>query len=386
MATITRFFQGPRQSFFLFGPRGTGKSTWLKQHFHSALFFDLLEPETFRLYSARPERLKEVIDGQAKLDTVVIDEIQKLPELLDLVHLLIEERPDIQFILTGSSARKLKKAGVDLLAGRAIVKTMHPFMASEIGPSFSLESALETGLVPLVTESANPIETVRSYIALYLKEEIQMEGMVRNLGSFSRFLESISFSHGSSLNITEVARECQVKRKTVEGYISILEDLLLAFRIPVFSRRAKRHVTSHPKFFYFDAGVFRSLRPKGPIDSPQEINGAALEGLIAQHLRAWTAYRGSDCQLFFWRTKSGVEVDFILYGENTFYAIEVKNTMRINSKMLKGLISFQEDYPQAQTILLYRGKERLRRNGVLCLPCDTFLKSLSPQKTIEECV
>ncbi len=382
MAIKARFFQDPHHSFFLFGPRGTGKTTWLRQHFRSACAIDLLSPEAFRSYSARPERLREVVTASGS-KTVIIDEIQKLPELLDVIHQLIEEKLGIQFILTGSSARKLKRAGVDLLAGRAIIRTMHPFMAAELGASFALEKALQIGMVPLVTDSASPEDTLASYIALYLKEEVQMEGLVRNIGSFSRFLEAASFSHGAILNVSEVARECQVKRKTVEGYLSIQEDLLLTFRVPVFSRRAKRHLASHPKLYYFDSGVFRSLRPTGPIDSSQEIDGAALEGLVAQHLRAWSAYRGEDCSLYYWRTKAGVEVDFILYGRDLFWAIEVKNTTRVSGKMTRGLAAFKEDYPEAMPLLLYRGQERLVINGILCLPCEEFLLKLSPFESID---
>jgi len=382
MATLSRFFQDPGRSFFLFGPRGTGKSTWLRSAFPSALWLDLLDPETFRSYSARPERLKEAIEGHPGRKVIVIDEIQKVPELLDLVHLLMEKYTDLRFVLTGSSARKLKRTGVDLLAGRALVKTMHPFMMAEVGPARSLLDVLTTGLVPLIAVSTDSRETLRAYVALYLKEEVQMEGMVRNIGSFSRFLEAIAFSHGAVLNLAAVARECQVNRKTVEGFVAILEDLLLAFQVPVFARRAKRHLASHPKFFYVDAGVFRSLRPAGPLDNPHEIDGAALEGLVAQHLRAWIAYRGSDCRLFFWRTKSGVEVDFVLYGQDGFWAIEVKNSARIQPKMLTGLTRFREDYPEAQPLFLYRGRERLRINNIPCLPCDEFLLNLTPHQPL----
>lgn len=380
MESVVRFFQAPEQSFFLFGPRGTGKSTWLKQHYTCAEVIDLLAPEVFRTYSARPERLREVTRG-SKSKTIIIDEVQKIPELLDVVHELIEE-DGRHFVLTGSSARKLKRAGVDLLAGRAIVKTMHPFMAAELGESFSLAESLQTGLVPLVTSSPDPQETLASYIALYLKEEVQMEGIVRNIGAFSRFLEAVSFSHGSTLNVSEVARECQVKRKTVDNYLAVLDDLLLSFPLPVFSRRAKRHLISHPKFYYFDSGVFRSVRPTGPLDSPHEIDGAGLEGLVAQHLRAWIAYGNNNCNLYYWRTKSGVEVDFVLYGQETFWGIEVKNTAKVNSKMLKGLTAFKEDYPEAQTLLLYRGNERLLINNTLCLPCEQFLRDLVPGQPI----
>ncbi len=381
METVSRFFYAPKQSFFLFGPRGTGKSTWLKRHYPKSVVIDLLAPELFRLYSARPERLREIASG-AEGKTIIIDEVQKVPDLLDVVHELLEKENEIQFILTGSSARKLKRTGVDLLAGRAIVKTMHPFMAAELGESFSLVDSLQIGLVPLITNALSPRETLASYVALYLKEEVQMEGVVRNIGAFSRFLEAASFSHGSTINVSEIARECQVKRKTVDNYLAVLDDLLLSFRVPVFSRRAKRHLISHPKFYYFDSGVFRSLRPTGPLDSPQEIDGAGLEGLVAQHLRAWNAYGNKPCNLYYWRTKSGVEVDFILYGQDTFWAIEVKNSATINNKMLKGLTTFQEDYPEAQTLLLYRGNERLKINNTLCLPCEQFLRNLVPGKLI----
>lgn len=383
MENVVRFFRAPQQSFFLFGPRGTGKSTWLKQNFPDAEMIDLLAPDVFRRFSARPERLREVTRG-TKSKTIIIDEVQKVPELLDVVHELIENKAGLQFVLTGSSARKLRRTGVDLLAGRAIVKTMHPFMAAELGKSFSLVKSLQIGLVPLICNAEEVKETLASYVALYLKEEVQMEGVVRNIGAFSRFLEAVSFSHGATLNISEVARECQVKRKTVDNYLAVLEDLLLSFYLPVFSRKAKRHLISHPKFYYFDSGIFRSLRPTGPLDRPQEINDAGLEGLVAQHFRAWIAYSGNNCGLYYWRTKSGVEVDFVLYGDNTFWAVEVKNTERINSKMLKGLTTFQEDYPEARALLLYRGNERLFIKDILCLPCEQFLGNLIPGQAIAE--
>jgi predicted AAA+ superfamily ATPase len=382
METVKRFLKDSGQSFFLFGPRGTGKSTWLRQQMPEALYIDLLEPDVYRSYSARPERLEEVSGATAKGTTIVVDEVQKIPQLLDVVHRLLEMKTRRRFILTGSSARKLKRSGTDLLAGRAVVKTLHPFMASELDSAFSLDDALIFGMLPLVMDSPNPDDTLKAYASFYLREEVQMEGIVRNIGAFSRFMESISFSHGSVLNISEVARDCQVERKTVEGYVSILEDLLISFRIPVFKKRAKRHLISHQKFYYFDAGVFRSLRPSGPLDSPQEIDGAALEGLVCQHLRAWNALSGDKNKLYFWRTKSGNEVDFIVYGKDTFCAVEVKNTARFSKKMLKGLHAFKEDYPESQAYLLYRGKEHLKIKDVLCLPCEDFLLRLIPNVPI----
>jgi predicted AAA+ superfamily ATPase len=382
METVERFLKDSGQNFFLFGPRGTGKSTWLKQQMPEALYIDLLEPDVYRSYSARPERLEEVSGATEKGATIVVDEVQKIPQLLDVVHRLLEMKTGQRFILTGSSARKLKRSGTDLLAGRAVVKTLHPFMASELGSAFSLDDALIFGMLPLVMDSPNPDETLKAYASFYLREEVQMEGIVRNIGAFNRFMESISFSHGSVLNISEVARDCQVERKTVEGYVSVLEDLLISFRIPVFKKRAKRHLISHQKFFYFDAGVFRSLRPSGPLDSPHEIDGAALEGLVCQHLIAWNALSGDNNKLYFWRTKSGNEVDFIVYGKDTFCAVEVKNTARFSKKMLKSLRAFKEDYPESHGYLLYRGKERLKINDVLCLPCEEFLLKLVPNMPI----
>jgi predicted AAA+ superfamily ATPase len=384
MDLIGRLLQAPRESFFLFGPRGTGKSTWLRRAFPDALYIDLLDQEAYRAYLVRPERLKEVVAGNPQARAVIIDEIQKVPALLDEAHRLIESglRPRRQFILTGSSARKLKQAGTDLLAGRVILKTMHPFMAAELGRRFKLEESLRLGMLPLVLAATDPEETLRSYVTLYLREEVQAEGLVRNIGNFARFLEAISFSHASLLSVSDVARECQVHSKTVSGFVEVLEDLLLGFRLPVFTKRAQRVLVGHPKFYYMDAGVFRSVRPKGPLDSPEEIGGACLEGLVAQHLRAWIAYGRGDHSLSFWRTKSGLEVDFILYGPDTFVAIEVKRARSVTGKDVRSLLAFGEDYPQATPILLYGGSERLKIHGVYCLPCGEFLRQLVPGKAV----
>lgn len=382
MEIISRFIPKISQSFFLFGPRGTGKSTWLINNFQETLYIDLLSPENYRIYSAKPERIIEIVNGNPGKKVVIIDEVQKVPEILTVVHQLIEMKRDLQFILTGSSSRKLKRTGIDLLAGRALLKTCHPFTAAELGKCFSLDKALKIGMLPIVWDADSPEDVLNTYAALYLREEVQMEGLVRNIGNFSRFLEAVSFSHGSVLNTSEVARECYVERKTVEGYLEILEDLLLSVRLPVFTKKAKRRLVSHPKFYYFDCGVFRSIRPSGPLDRPEEIAGPALEGLILQHLRAWNAYSGDKNHIYYWRTKSGNEVDFVVYGTNEFSAIEVKHSMKINSRDLKSLLSFKEDYPDTKLFLLYRGKEMLEMNGVKCLPCHYFLTQLVPGKVL----
>jgi predicted AAA+ superfamily ATPase len=375
---VPRFLEKPTGSFFLLGPRGTGKSWWARKSFPSALMVDLLDAGTMRELAARPERLAEFVRGAGDCSSVVVDEVQKLPDLLEVVHRLIEEGCGKVFVLTGSSARKLRRAGVNLLGGRAGRLSLHPFMAAELGEAFSFEGALRHGLLPVVVGAADPDFQLRAYCGLYLKEEVQAEGLVRNIGAFARFLEVMSFSHGSVLNLANAARECAVKRSTLEGYLSILEDLLLGWRIPVFTRRAKRELASHPKFYFFDTGVFRANRPKGPLDEISEIEGPALEGLVAQHLRAWCDYSGGEHSLFYWQTRSQVEVDFVIYGESGLYALEVKNTRKVRPEDLEALKSFAEDYPESRRYLIYRGSEMLLRDGIRCIPCETFLRALKP--------
>ena len=208
--------------------------------------------------------------------------------------------------------------------------------------------------------------------------------MTRNVGGFLRFLEAASFSHGSQINVSAIARECEVERKVAASYVGILEDLLLAFRLPVFRKRAKRATVAHEKFYFFDAGVFRSLRPRGQLDRPEEIDGQALEGLVAQHLRAWAAYSSDSAQVFFWRTQGGSEVDFVVYGDAGVQALEVKNARRVTRSDLRPLRAFREDYPEAEAAILYRGDERLRIDDVRCIPVDDFLRSIVPDRALFE--
>lgn len=384
MKYIQRMFKEIEGSYFLFGPRGTGKTMWLRHNHPQSGRIDLLDSDTYREYAARPERLRDFISGLEKEQTtVVIDEIQKVPDLLSEVHQQLSQDSLRRFILTGSSSRKLKRTGVDLLAGRAAVLNMNPFMASELGENFDLISALRWGMLPVVWGAKDREAALSAYLAVYLKEEIQQEGLVRNIGHFSRFLEVISFSHGNVLNASTIARECQISRSTIEGYLSILEDLLLSFQLPVFTRRAARQLVSHQKFYFFDCGVYHKLRPRGPLDSNSEIGGAALEGLVAQQLRSWISYSRNECQLYYWRTKAGSEVDFVIYGPDNFTAIEVKSAVRVDRRDVRSLKAFKADYPEANTLLLYAGHEQLKINGVLCLPCEKFLSNIFPGQKLD---
>ncbi len=378
----TRVFEPPSNSYFLFGPRGTGKSTWCREQYADAILVDLLQPDVRRRYLARPERLRELVRQKRDGQVFVIDEVQKTPELLSVVHSLIEEHRGWRFVLTGSSARKLRRGGVDLMAGRAVWEEMHPYMAAELGADFSLVRALTHGMLPVVLEAEAPADVLRAYVGLYLEGEVQAEGLVRNLGDFARFLEVASFSHGQVMSISNIARECHVERSTVSGYMGVLEDLLLGYRLPVFAKRTRRATVAHPKFYFFDAGVYRSLRPMGPLDRGGDTDGAALEGLVGQHLRAWMAYGGADTKLFYWRTRGGSEVDFITYGTHCFAALEVKNAATVQRRDLRGLCAFREDYPEAQVLLLYRGQEALRIDDIPCLPCGSFLASLIPGREL----
>ena len=381
--TYKRSFRAPENhSFFIFGPRGAGKSTWIKAMYPQATVIDLLLAHERRKYSANPELLLKMAEALPNKSIIVLDEIQHVSELLSCVHSIIEQKRDMQFILTGSSARKLKRTGVDLLAGRALKRYMHPFMAVELGADFQLEKALKIGMLPLVWEAKDPKAVLETYIDLYLTEEVLQEGLVRNIGDFARFLKVISFSHGMVINVENIARECGVKRRTVDSYIQILEDLLIGHRISVFTKRAQRVLSDHPKFYLFDTGVYRTLRYTGPMDIADELDGPALEGLVYQHLRAWADYSTGKHEISFWRTKSGLEVDFIVYGEKGFWAIEVKNGSRVFRRDVKGLLHFRQDYPECTPLLVYGGNEILKEAGVLCVPCNVFLSKLQPDVLI----
>lgn len=363
-----------RKSFFLFGPRGTGKTTWLKKYLPDALCFNLLLSDSYNRLSANPGVIRQMIPPDYN-GWIIIDDIQRVPELLNEVHDLIESKNHI-FILTGSSARKLRKSGVNLLAGRALTYHMHPLTALEQEGEFDINKSLFSGNLPARFSENDPQKFLMDYVQTYLREEVLQEGLTRNIGNFSRFLETASFSQASVINTSDIAREAGLERVLAENYFSILEDLLIGIRLPVFTRKAKRKMVVHQKFYYFDAGVFRAIRPTGPLDSDSEINGSAMETLVLEELRAINDYLGCHYQLYYWRTKNGLEVDFILYGEKGLLAIEVKASQHIHPKDLRGLKEFKKDYPMAKCYLFYGGETPLYFGDITVLPVTQALKSL----------
>lgn len=361
------------QGFFLFGARGTGKSSYVRAQFPGALYFDLLDAEIFREFLSQPNALDRRIPKH-HTDWVIVDEVQKIPALLDEVHRLIEKRK-LKFVLTGSNARKLKRGGANLLAGRALTCRMYPLTALEIGKEFKLEKFLRHGSLPMAWTHEAPEQFLKSYVATYLKEEIQQEGLTRNVAAFARFLEAASFSQGQVLNITSVARDAAVERKVVQEYFQILDDLLLAYRLPVFIRRAKRRMAGHPKFYFFDVGVYRTLRPRGPLDSNDEIDGAACETAVLQEITALNDYFRWGYEISYWRTQAKDEVDFVLYGDRGLKAIEVKKSARVREEDLRSLKLFLTDYPKSEAYLLYGGARRYHLDGIEIVPLQEFFES-----------
>lgn len=361
-------------SIFLFGPRGTGKTSYLKYYLKDFLYFDLLDFGVYGPLYADPSRLENLIAPDYR-GWIVIDEVQRIPELLNEVHRLIEHKK-FKFVLTGSSARSLRKAGTNLLAGRALTYKMYPLIIQEMGNQFSIESVIKYGLLPSVIKHPDPKKYLESYVQTYIREEVVQEGLTRNVGAFTRFLEVASFSQGQVLNVSEISRELGINRLMVANYFDILDDLLLSSRITAFAQRAKRKVIAHHKFYFFDVGVYRTLRPMGPLDSQEEAEGAALETLFLQSLNAVNDYYDLGYKIHFWRTQAGEEVDFVLYGPRGFHAFEIKRSATITSKSLKGLKTFSDEYPEAKLHIIFLGKQKEYHSNVSAIPFIDALKEL----------
>jgi uncharacterized protein len=359
------------RSLFLFGPRQTGKTTYLHERFPSARYFDLLEADTFRELSARPELLRSTLRKDDRL--VVIDEIQKLPALLDEVHLLIERDKERRFILTGSSARKLKRGPANLLAGRALVAHMHQLVSSEIELD-RLEERLLRGSLPSVVDSAIPFEDLRSYVGNYLREEIHAEALTRSIEAFSRFLEVAATINGELLNFTSVGNDAAVPPRTVQNYFQVLEDTLIGHLVLPYRKTVKRKAVATAKFYFFDIGVVNAILDRRHISPQTDTFGRVLEHQVFLELRAYLDYRRGSEPLTFWRSLSKMEVDFVI-GDSL--AIEVRATQHVSNSELRPLRALAEEIPHVRKLVVCREKwRRLTDDGIEIIPVNEFFRDL----------
>lgn len=366
-------FEGAgKESLFLWGARQTGKSTLLKSLFPDAIWFDLLKSDVFTRYQNSPSQFREAILATPSNNLVIVDEIQKIPALLDEIHWLIENH-QTRFILSGSSARKILRSGANLLGGRALRYELYPLIEAEI-PNFNLLKALNNGLLPRHYLAENPQKMIEAYIGNYLKDEIIAEAKIRNINAFSQFLETAAFSNGEIVNQTNIAAECGVSVTTVKAYFQILEDTLIGRFLPSFQKKPKRRVIHAPKFYYFDIGIANYLLKRGKIEIGSEAFGNSFEHFIYQELFAHSKYSNLNYAISFWRTTSQIEVDFIL-GDHQV-AIEVKGTDNVQTRHIKGLKQFNEEYTVKKLIIVSNDPlERLIGN-VSVLPWKRFLEKL----------
>ncbi|MCY4656863.1 MAG: DUF4143 domain-containing protein [Gammaproteobacteria bacterium] len=371
-----RIIKTPLSSTFLFGPRGTGKSTWLRQRFKDALVYDLLDSETFTTLVRQPQRLFQEVSA-AKPERVVIDEVQRVPELLNEVHRLIEGF-NTKFVLSGSSARKIRRAGTNLLAGRARMRSMFTLTSAELQSDFDPERVMQYGSLPSVFNSPDVEDYLRSYGLTYLSQEIQAEAQVQNIGGFSRFLEIAARQNGQPTNMTKIAQDAQVARTTVQTYFKILEDTLLGFWLPAWKLKLGNKQVQQSKFYFFDCGVVRSLSGRLPYPVFEEERGALFETMVLNELRAYMSYQELHYPIYFYRTYDGTEVDFVFEGLDGFVAIEAKSASRWDRKFSKGLNSFVEKMKNTnvQKIGIYQGTRQLLIDDIRVYPVIEFLEKL----------
>jgi len=359
-------------SIFLWGARQTGKSTLLKMRFPGVRYIDLLKSDEFARYSRRPALLREELSLLPKNELIIIDEIQKIPALLDEVHWLISNH-HLRFILSGSSARKLRRSGVNLLGGRAIRKHLYPFVSVEI-PEFDIVKACNNGMLPPHYLVENATNRLQAYVGDYLQQEIKAEALTRNLNTFTRFLEVAALSNGEILNYNNISLECGVSAPTVKEYFSILEETLIAYIIPAFTRNVKRRVIQSPKFYYFDVGIANFLLKRTSVNPGSPEFGHAFEHLIMQEIIAYIGYFRPLQNLSYWRTSSGYEVDVII--GNAEVAIEIKSSDEVQSHHTKGLKAFSEEFPNCRLIVVSLDKYARRLNNVEVYPALEFLSML----------
>jgi predicted AAA+ superfamily ATPase len=355
------------ETFFLWGPRQTGKTTLLREVYSDAMWIDLLKADEFRRYLQNPELLRGELAARESVRQVVIDEVQKVPQLLDEAHWLHENR-GIRFALCGSSARKVKRGQANLLGGRAVRYELHGVTALELAQDFDLNRILNHGYLPAIYQSDNPRPLLNGYVADYLKEEVAAEGLVRNLPVYSQFLNVASLSDAELVNFSTVARDCGVSSHTIKGYFQILEDTLLGRWLSAFTRRPKRRVIAAPKFYFADVGVVNHLAQRGELHPGSELYGKAFENWVFHELMAHNSYSNAFATLSYWRLANGTEVDFIV--NDMELAIEAKATTKVTADHLKGLRAITQDHRKIKQriIVCLERASRRTEDGILIAP------------------
>lgn len=364
----------PKESFFLWGPRQTGKSTLLKEIYPTATWIDLLKSEEFRRYTGAPELLRQECaqrEGSVRSYPIVIDEVQKVPALLDEVHWLIENRA-LRFVLCGSSARKLRRGHANLLGGRALRHELFGLVSAEIGEAFDLDRALNHGYLPRHYLHDSPMPLLSAYVADYLREEIAAEGLVRNLPVFSAFLDIASLSDTEQVNFSTIARDCGVSSHTIGSYFDILVDTLLGRWLPAYRKRPKRRLAASPKFYFADVGVVNFLSRRRHVERGSELYGKAFENWVFHELSAYHSYRATYSELSYWGATGEAEVDFVI--NDMEMAIEAKATPRVTVDHLRGLRAIKADYPRIRRRIVVSLEPKARRtdDGIEILPEREF--------------
>lgn len=368
----SRSLSCPNNSFFLFGVRGSGKSTWLRAHFERASWFNLLDQRLYQMLLVNPGLLSDQLRALKSGQWVIIDEVQRLPGLLNEVHRGIEEL-GLKFALTGSSARQLKKSGVNLLAGRATRRLMLPLLPDELGQDFDIEAIMRWGSIPLVWTAEDRKLALQDYVQMYLKEEIQAEALTRNLAGFARSLPVTALYNGQVINVTSAARDAEVERKTFDGYLQILEDTLLVQRLYPYQAKLTVREKKRPKIYWIDPGVVRAAKGSfGPVTLEEK--GALLESYIFQILRHHQANRRSINELYYWSpAESRTEVDFLIETDKGFYAVEVKSSTKVKPDHLKGLRAIADLKGIRERIMVYLGDhDLLLENGIRVFTLRSF--------------
>jgi len=367
------------KAFFIFGPRGTGKSTWIKQNHTNAHVIDLLPARGYLPYLKDPSLLEKEILALDKKSWIVIDEIQKVPALLSEVQNLMENHQYKNFILTGSSARKLRRGGGNLLAGRASLRYLFALTAAELNFSISLDQLLNYGSLPSSINALSDQERsdfLNSYLETYLREEIREEGLVRDLGSFARFLDIAALASAQVTNMQGIARDSGITRNTIRGFFEILEDTLLGRWLPAYRPRAKIKEIAHPKFYWFDVGVLNVIASRFRYSLPADWKGIMLETWIHQELCAYIHYQKKGGSLRYWRTQSGTEVDFIWEKDDQIIGIEVKSADHYRSNFKKGICALRKKLEVKASYIVYLGTKKLYDDEIQILPALTFVQEL----------